>query len=78
MKSYVKESLKVKLFALFCGLTDDAGLRGDAKSLDFYLLCLQVLSPSNVMLLFPDEDAAVFWVKPMRSLEVRRCRLTSG
>eukprot|EP00976_Prorocentrum_cordatum_P112259 1195503-Prorocentrum_minimum.AAC.4 len=68
-RHWAGSSLKVKLFGQFCGV-----VRSDHSTLEhlnFYLYCMQVLS-ANVALLFPELEDAVFWLKPLRVLDVVR------
>lgn len=47
------------------------------EPLHFYLHCMRIIT-SNVMLQFPDADDVVFWLKPLRVLDVVRvCALSA-
>ncbi|KAK3248245.1 hypothetical protein CYMTET_42280 [Cymbomonas tetramitiformis] len=69
VKHYAKECLKIKLFAQFCNL---AGERMHTlEHFNFYLYCMQVIS-SNVSMLFPDTEDMIYWLKPLRVLDIIR------
>jgi hypothetical protein len=54
-----------------CGLMPSPYGDDTREPLHFYLHCMRVIT-ANVMLQFPDADDVVFWLKPLRVLDVVR------
>eukprot|EP00232_Nephroselmis_pyriformis_P027291 CAMPEP_0182853870 /NCGR_PEP_ID=MMETSP0034_2-20130328/934_1 /TAXON_ID=156128 /ORGANISM="Nephroselmis pyriformis, Strain CCMP717" /LENGTH=823 /DNA_ID=CAMNT_0024984655 /DNA_START=77 /DNA_END=2544 /DNA_ORIENTATION=- len=75
VRHYQKESIKIRLFAQFCGLQNKGDAdRNGLDSLNFYLGALQVLTPEAgaVSSLFPETEDGVYWMRPMDLLPVLR------
>lgn len=64
-------NLKLKLFAQLCGLVPSVYGDDTRQPLHFYLHCMRVVT-TNVMQQFADADDVVFWLKPLRVLDVVR------
>ena len=54
-----------------CGLMPSPYGDDTREPLHFYLHCMRIIT-ANVMLQFPDADDVVFWLKPLRALDVVR------
>ena len=70
-RTFSKTSRKCRLFTLFCGLNDDAARRGGGPYLDFYLLCLRCISPSDIVALFKEPPEVGKVVLTLQSVDAR-------